>query len=68
MNEELFNADLRRFLKTFGVTAQREIEKAVWQGLQSGALENTPAIKARAKLEVEGVELDLVVEETIHIS
>ena len=29
MNEERFNIDTRRFLKHFGVTAQREIEKAV---------------------------------------
>ena len=29
MNEETFNIELRKFLKTVGVTAQREIEGAM---------------------------------------
>lgn len=29
MNEEVFNLEVRKFLKRFGVTAQREIEKSV---------------------------------------
>ncbi|WP_206054792.1 DUF6494 family protein [Nitrosococcus wardiae] len=29
MDEEQFNMSVRKFLKTLGVTAQREIEKAV---------------------------------------
>ena len=29
MNEDVFNNSIRKFLKTLGVTAQREIEKAV---------------------------------------
>ena len=31
MNEDVFNASIRKFLKALGVTAQREIEKAVRQ-------------------------------------
>jgi hypothetical protein len=33
MNEDVFNSSIRKFLKTLGVSAQREIEKAVrhWQ-------------------------------------
>ena len=38
MDEERFNISLRRLLKQFGVTAQREVEKAVAAGLESGAL------------------------------
>ena len=68
MNEEQFNADLRKFLKRFGVSAQREIEKAVWAGIESGALTGNETLKARARLEVEGVELDLVVEDDIRLS
>jgi hypothetical protein len=33
MNEDVFNASIRKFLKKLGVTAQREIEKAVRQAL-----------------------------------
>ena len=29
MNEEVLNTSLRKFLKTVGVTSQREIEKAI---------------------------------------
>jgi hypothetical protein len=32
MNEDVFNTSIRKFLKRLGVTAQREIEKAVRQG------------------------------------
>ena len=28
MDQELFNLELRKFLKRFGITAQREMEKA----------------------------------------
>jgi hypothetical protein len=38
MNEEVFNVSIRKFLKTLGVSAQREIEKAVWQALAEGKL------------------------------
>ena len=33
MNEDVFNASIRKFLKTLGVGAQREIEKAVRRAL-----------------------------------
>ena len=54
MNEEVFNLSVRKFLKHFGVTAQREIEKAVAEGVADGRLKGTETIKARAVLELEG--------------
>ena len=36
MNEDAFNTSIRKFLKTLGVTAQREIEKAVREALADG--------------------------------
>jgi Family of unknown function (DUF6494) len=33
MNEDRFNMDIRKFLKTVGVTSQREIELAVRNAL-----------------------------------
>ena len=38
MNEDIFNASIRKFLKMLGVSAQREIEKAVRQALAEGKL------------------------------
>jgi hypothetical protein len=54
MNEDRFNLDIRKSLKQFGVTAQREIEKAVAAGLADGKLKGTEILKARAVLELEG--------------
>ena len=68
MNEELFNLELRKFLKRFGVGAQREIEKAVQQGIASGALSGAKTIKVRARLEIEGMDSDLVVEEQLPLT
>ena len=41
MNEDVFNTTIRKFLKTLGVTAQREIEKAVRAALADGRLRAT---------------------------
>ena len=68
LNEENFNADVRKLLRTFGVTAQRELEKAVRNGIDTGSLRGAGSIRARARLEVEGVELDLVIEEEIRLT
>ena len=61
MDEERFNLSLRKLLKHFGVTAQREIEKAVDAARASGALEGRDALEARATLVVDGLPTDIVV-------
>lgn len=61
MNEEAFNLSLRKFLKTFGVTAQREIERAVQEAIESGKIGNAQALHARATLRID----DLGLSETI---
>ena len=67
MDEERFNMDVRKFLKHFGVTAQREIEKAVADGIADGRLKGTETIKARAVLELEGFGTLERIEGDIHI-
>ena len=52
MNEDVFNMEVRKFLKKVGVTSQREIEQAVRAGLQSGRLGRGP-LKARVLLTIE---------------
>ena len=68
MNEEIFNQDLRKFLKTFGVGAQREIEKALQEGLASGALSEAKTLKVRARLEIAGAGDALVIEEDLPLA
>lgn len=55
MNDETFNMDIRKFLKHFGVTAQRDIERAVEEARTGGKLKGNETLKARAVLTVEGL-------------
>jgi hypothetical protein len=55
MDEEVFNLEVRKFLKRFGVTAQREIEKAVDAALQRRSLTGTEILKVDATLTIPGV-------------
>jgi hypothetical protein len=59
MNEDDFNMSLRKFLKTVGVTSQREIEKAVRQAEAEGKLKGTERLKVAARITVAGVALDI---------
>jgi hypothetical protein len=68
MDEERFNLSLRKLLKQFGVTAQREIEKAVDAARQSGALAGRDALDARATMVVDGLPTAIVVEGRIDLS
>ncbi|MGA7486254.1 MAG: DUF6494 family protein [Xanthobacteraceae bacterium] len=56
MNEDVFNASIRKFLKTLGVTAQREIEKAVRQALADGRLKGNEKFAARAMVSLGGID------------
>jgi hypothetical protein len=59
MNEDNFNMSLRKFLKTVGVTAQREIEKAVRQAEAEGKLKGADRLKVEARITMTGVALDI---------
>ncbi|MBK8907352.1 MAG: hypothetical protein IPM60_05465 [Rhodospirillales bacterium] len=60
MNEDALNMSVRKFLKTIGVTAQREIEKAVRSAEENGSLPDSP-LTAQASITVAGVELEVIV-------
>lgn len=55
MNEETFNIELRKFLKKFGVTAQRAIEDAVESGIARGLLRGNETLPVRATLTIPGI-------------
>jgi hypothetical protein len=57
MNEDAFNASIRKFLKTLGVTAQREIEKAVRQAIADGRIKGDETWPAKATVSIPGVGL-----------
>jgi Family of unknown function (DUF6494) len=55
MNEDVFNSSIRKFLKTLGVTAQREIEKTVRQALADGKLKGNEKFPATATVTLGGI-------------
>ena len=63
---DAFNMSLRKFLKTVGVTSQREIEEAVRAARESGALPAGP-VNAKVVLSVEGLGLSHGVTGTIEM-
>ena len=68
MNEDRFNMDIRKFLKTVGVTSQREIEIAVRRALDQGALRDGALLQARVTLTVPELGLEHVVDGEIGLS
>jgi len=57
MDNDLFNMEVRRFLKQLGVSSQREIEAAVQAALGDGRLSGGETLKATARIEIEAVGL-----------
>jgi hypothetical protein len=67
MNEDVFNASLRRFLKKVGITSQREIEKAVREAVAGGSLKGNDQLPARMVLTLGGVSLSYEVNDEIEL-
>ena len=68
MNEDVLNNSIRKFLKTVGVTSQREIEKAVRDGIASGRLKGEETLPARMVLTLGQVELTFEVKGSIELA
>ena len=67
MNEDVFNASLRKFLKQVGVTSQREIEKAVRDALDAGKLKGHEKLSAKMVLTIGGLTLSHEVNDEIEL-
>jgi len=65
MDEEVFNMQLRRFLKKVGIQSQRDIELAVRQGIEAGTLASTDKLNAQVLLQVPAVGLKVTIEDEI---
>ncbi|MEJ2645398.1 MAG: DUF6494 family protein [Gammaproteobacteria bacterium] len=65
MNEEVFNQQIRKFLKKVGITSQREIEKAVRERIASGQLSGSDPLQARMTLHVPELDLTIEIDEEI---
>lgn len=65
MNEDIFNMEIRKFLKHVGVTSQREIEQAVRGGVASGSIRGDGKVTARVVLTIDGLDVKHVIESDI---
>lgn len=68
MNEESFNLSVRKFLKQFGVGAQREIEQAVLHALENGTLAGNEELPASATLKLGRLNLEFTVDGQITLA
>ncbi|MEE9318522.1 MAG: DUF6494 family protein [Rhodospirillales bacterium] len=67
MDEEVFNMQLRKFLKNVGVTSQREIESAVRAALEDGTLKGDETVKAKVTLSIESIGLSTDIDGDINL-
>ena len=67
MNEDVFNMSIRKYLKKVGVTAQREIEAAVRQALESGKLSGDETLGAQVVLSIDGADLSVTIDGDIEL-
>lgn len=65
MDEDVFNMELRKFLKQVGVTSQREIEQAVRAAVADGRLKGDEVLSAKVVLTVGTIDLAHEIESDI---
>jgi hypothetical protein len=59
MNEETFNLSIRKFLKSFGLQGQHEIEQAVAKALASRAVSGSETFPGTVTLQIPGLKLNV---------
>ncbi len=67
MDEEVFNMQIRKFLKNVGVTSQREIETAVRKALEDGTLKGEETVKAKVTLTIDSLGISADIEGEIQL-
>ncbi len=68
MNEDVFNMEIRKFLKLVGVTSQREIEEAVRNAVKVGKLTGSETLKVRVQLTLDGTGLSKTIDGQIALA
>lgn len=68
MNEDVFNMEVRKFLKLVGVTSQREIENAVRAAVKAGKLKGNEKLTARVVLSIGAAGLEHAIDGEIALT
>ena len=58
MDEKIFNLEIRKFLKNFGITAQSEIEKKVREALVNNSIKGDENLEVEANLSIGKINLN----------
>jgi hypothetical protein len=67
MDDDKLNMAVRKFLKTVGVSSQREIETAVAAAVKAGTIKTDAKLKVKMTLQIDAVHLTHVIEDTIDL-
>ena len=67
MNEDVFNMSVRKFLKEFGITAQREVENTVREALSKGSLTGKEKLPVKITLTLGRTSLQVAVDGEIEL-
>jgi hypothetical protein len=65
MDLDIFNKQVRRFLKKVGIQSQREIEQAVHQGIKSGLLSEDDKLHVEVLLRVPAAGVEVIIGDEI---
>ncbi len=68
MDEDIFNMQVRKFLKQVGVNAQREIETAVRAAIADGRLKGDEKLAAKATISLDALGLSKDIAGTIDLA
>ena len=68
MDEEVFNLEVRKFLKKVGIQSQREIEQAVRYNIEKGTLSGTEILSASVVLLVPDIGVEVSIEGEIGLT
>jgi len=67
LKEEVFNIEIRKFLKKVGITCQREIEKSVRNAVDNSIIKTNQTLSATVVLEISAVKLKYTIDGQIRL-
>jgi len=68
MDEEVFDSQLRKFLKKVGIQSRCEVEQLVPSAISTGTLDVTEMLTSCMVLRVPAVGIDVAIEDAIKLS
>ena len=68
MDKEVFDSQLRKFLKKVGIQSRREVEQVVPSAISTGMLDATEMLTLCMVLRVPAVGIDVSIEDAIKLS